>query len=40
MVIFVSFYITIVVISVCFSWALGPKSPYFSFYLAVVIVCL
>jgi len=32
--------ITIVVISVCFSWALGPRSPYFSFSLAVVIVCL
>jgi len=28
------------VISVCFSWALGPRSPYISFSLAVVIVCL
>jgi len=29
-----------VVISVCFSWALGPNFSYFNFSLAVVTVCL
>ena len=32
--------VTIVVISVCFSWALGPLSFYFNFSLAAVTVCL
>jgi len=31
--------VTIVVISVCFSWSLGPTLPYLSFSLAVVTVC-
>ncbi len=40
MLVFVSFELTIVVASVCFSWDLGPRISCASFSLAAVTVCL
>ncbi len=39
MLVFVSFELSIVVDSVCFSWELGPRTSCVSFTLAALCVC-